>query len=50
MKVEGKVIVFTGAGSGLGLECVHRKSLPTAWIHVHGYICMCVCVCVCRMG
>ena len=25
MKVEGKVIIFTGAGSGLGLECVHRK-------------------------
>jgi NADP-dependent 3-hydroxy acid dehydrogenase YdfG len=24
MKVEEKVIVFTGAGSGLGLECAHR--------------------------
>lgn len=25
MKVEGKVIILTGAGSGLGLECVQSK-------------------------
>jgi len=25
MKVEGKVVIFTGAGSGLGYECVQRN-------------------------
>ena len=25
MKIEGKVVIFNGAGSGFGLHCVHRK-------------------------
>jgi NADP-dependent 3-hydroxy acid dehydrogenase YdfG len=44
MKVEGKIIIFTGAGSGLGLECVHRKdSLAFMMLYMHAMSCMADC-------
>lgn len=38
MKVEGKVIIITGAGSGLGLETVHRMFLTRIILIILGLV------------